>query len=123
MAPEGLVRVYCRHGLEIGATKISIFEYREPPSDELGYANLDTLFRQAFPTENLPTDAFYEAYRSGSKKPFYTSETPPANEELLFQLQESERGWSEKVAIWIRRLVAASVKSPTHLAFLNEYLY
>ncbi len=99
MLTDGLVSVSCQHGLEIDGTTISLYEYGEPPTGEFGYVNMDVLLRQAFPTDNLPKNVFYEAYRSGSKKPFYASETPPTTEELLFKLRESERVGLKTVAI------------------------
>ncbi len=101
MSTDGLVRVLYQHGLEIGGTKISVFECGEPPTNEYGDADMDALFRQTFSTDNSQKKVFYEAYRSGSNTPFYASKTPPTNEELLFQLRKSEQDGSMKVVIWI----------------------
>lgn len=100
MPTDGLVRVLYQRQ-EISGAKISVFECGEPPTNDYGDADMDALFKQTFSTDNSQKNVFYEAYLSGSDKPFYASKTPPTNEELVFQLRKSQQDGSVKIVIWI----------------------
>ena len=92
MHTDGLVRVLYRHDLDISGVKVSIYECSKPPTDEYGEPDASALFTQTFHTDNARKNVFYEAYKSGSKNPFYTGKTPPTNEELSFQLANPGTG-------------------------------
>lgn len=100
MPTDGFVRVLYQ-SLEVSGAKINVFECGKPPTNEYGDPDMDALFRQTFTTDNSQKNVFYEAYLSGSNTAFYASKTPPTNEELLFQLQNSQQNSSMKIAIWV----------------------
>lgn len=82
--------MYVTHGLwdsiEIGETKISIFQCRHMPDEE----DILVYGRDRFES-NDNENVFYEAYISGSNKAFYSSKTEPTVEELAFQLVEYKK--------------------------------
>jgi hypothetical protein len=101
MHNDGLVRVLYEHDLEIPGAKVSIFECGEPPTNDFGDVDAGALFKQTFLTDNSKKNVFYEAYVSGSNKPFFASKTPPTKGELLFQLQKSQKDAQIKYVIWV----------------------
>lgn len=107
MHTDGLVRVLYENDLDISGVKVSVYECSKPPTNEYGEHDAHALFIQTFHTSNENKDVFYEAYKSGSNRPFYTGKTPPTNEELVFQLANPNVGVPIEVIIW--GVIAAGV--------------
>ena len=100
MHTDGLVRVLYQSDIDISGVKVSVYECSKPPTDEYGEHDAHALFVQTFHTNNANKNVFYEAYKSGSKKPFYKSKTPPTKEELNFQIVNSGFGIDIEYIIW-----------------------
>ncbi len=85
---DGMVSVLYRTA-DIRGTNVTIYECGESPS--IGYASDpgSELFIRTFHTDNSKKNVFYQAFASGNKIPFHISKTPPTDEELVFQLEQS----------------------------------
>lgn len=85
---DGMVRVLYRM-TNIRDTDVTVFECGESPQLEWGSDPGAELFNRTFNTDNSNKNVFYEAFTSGSNIPFLKAKTPPTDEELLFQLEQS----------------------------------
>ena len=107
MHTDGLVRALYESDLDISGVKVSVYECSKPPTNEYGESDAQALFTQTFHSNNASKNVFYEAYKSGTNKPFYTGKTPPTNEELIFQLANSGTSIPIELIIW--GVIAAAV--------------
>lgn len=84
---------------KVDGIEIRIYECGD--SSNLDGMTGNELFDRTFKTKNSDKDVFYEVYKSGSNSPFYTSKTPPTNEEISFQLKQPQQADSMKIVIWV----------------------
>lgn len=85
---DEMVRVLYRM-TNIRGTDVTVFECGESPPLEWGSDPGAELFNRTFNTDNSNKNVFYEAFAAGSNVPFLKAKTPPTDEELLFQLDQS----------------------------------
>lgn len=86
---------------KVDGVAITIYECGDSSGNNLDGMSSNELFDRTFNTKNSDKDVFYEVYKSGSNSPFYTSKTPPTNEEISFQLKQPQQTDSMKIVIWL----------------------
>ena len=97
---DGHVRV-AYQDFNVDGTEVRIYECGSPPVNDDGDFEEHLLYARTFLTDSSKKNVFYEAYRAGSNKPFYTCKAPPTKEELAFQLSNSQQGQEIKIAAWV----------------------